>query len=79
MLIQSERMGKILDLVPTQKRIIDQIIENSISMLRDYVDFDDNIDQVGLAIIEKYEKYADLVEMDGRDLENGHDFENVNN
>jgi hypothetical protein len=62
-----------------QKRIIDQIIENSMIMLQDYVDFDENIEKIGLAIIDKYEKYANLVEMDGRDLENGPDYENVNN
>lgn len=43
-----------------QKRIIDQIIENSISMLQDYVD--NNGEKFGQKIIGKYEKYRDLLE-----------------
>lgn len=43
-----------------QKRIIDQIIENTISMLQTYIDY--NGEKIGQRIIDKYEKYQDLVE-----------------
>lgn len=45
-----------------QKRTIDQIIEKSISMLQNYVD--NNDEKYGRRIIDKYEKYRDLVEFD---------------
>jgi DNA-directed RNA polymerase subunit N (RpoN/RPB10) len=43
-----------------QKRIIEQIIDDSISMLQEYVD--NNDEKCGQKIIEKYETYRDLVE-----------------
>jgi hypothetical protein len=43
-----------------QRRIIEQIIEDSISMLQTHID--NNGDNYGQRIIGKYEKYRDLVE-----------------
>jgi hypothetical protein len=48
-----------------QKAIIEQIIENSISMLQDYID--NNGEKYGQKIIDKYERYRDLVETDSSD------------
>lgn len=60
-----------------QKRIIDQIIEKSASMLQDYAD--ENGEKYGQKIIDKYQRYIDLVDMDGRDRENGHCQKNMSN
>lgn len=46
-----------------QKRIIEQIIEDSISMLQTHID--NNGENYGQRIIDKYEKYRDLVEGEG--------------
>ena len=60
-----------------QKRIIDQIIEKCRSMLQEYAD--DNGEKYGQKIIDKYERYMSLVDMDGRDKENGHGKKNMYN
>jgi hypothetical protein len=43
-----------------QKRIIEQLIEDSISMLQTYVD--NNGEKYGQRILDKYERYRDMVE-----------------
>lgn len=60
-----------------QKRIIDQIIEKSAGMIQDYAD--ENGEKYGQKIIDKYQRYIDLVDMDGRDKENGHGKKNMVN
>lgn len=56
-----------------QKRIIEQIIENSISMLQDYID--NNGEKYGQKIIDKYETYRDLVEDSDKKSERRKDLE----
>lgn len=56
-----------------QKRIIEQIIENSISMLQDYID--NNGEKYGQRIIDKYETYRDLVEDGDKKSERRKDLE----
>lgn len=48
-----------------QKRIIDQIIEKSISMLQNYMDA--NSEKYDHKIIKKYDKYINLIESDEND------------
>jgi hypothetical protein len=56
-----------------QKRIIDRIIDDSISMLQDYVD---NFgEKMGQKIIDKYETYRDMVEGDDNKTERRRDME----